>query len=38
LQDGADSWWKIGGNQGKGNAVQLLDDGLEHQVEIHIRS
>jgi len=32
------SWWKSEAGEGKGNAIQLLDDGLEHKFEVHVRS
>lgn len=31
------SWWKSGDRQGEGNAVELVDDGREHEVEVHYR-
>lgn len=37
-KEGADSRWKMGKTQGQGNAIQLMNDGLEHQVEVYIRS
>jgi len=36
-KDGSDSWWKMGDSQGKGNVVHLIDDGQEHQVEVHFQ-
>jgi cellobiose phosphorylase len=32
------SWWKSEAGEGQGNAIQLKDDGLEHKVEVHVRS
>ena len=29
------SWWKSEAGQGKGNAIQLIDDGREHRFEVH---
>ncbi len=36
LNTNVDSWWKIDAAEGKGNMIQLTDDGLEHEVEIHV--
>ncbi|MEJ7914408.1 MAG: cyclic beta 1-2 glucan synthetase, partial [Chitinophagaceae bacterium] len=36
LNTNVDSWWKIDAAEGKGNIIQLTDDGLEHEVEIHV--
>ncbi|HXI00691.1 MAG TPA: glucoamylase family protein [Sphingobacteriaceae bacterium] len=36
VTDHVDSYWKAGDRQGKGDAVQLIDDGAEHDVEIFI--
>ncbi len=33
----SDSWCKIGNKNEAGDVVKLIDDGLEHEVEIHIR-
>ena len=33
-----ESWWKEGENQGKGDTIKLVDDGIEHNVEVHIRN
>jgi cyclic beta-1,2-glucan glucanotransferase len=33
-----ESWWKSDAGEGKGNAIQLIDDGLEHRFEVHVRS
>jgi cellobiose phosphorylase len=30
------SWWKMKNEQGKGNIFPLEDDGMQHEVEIHI--
>ena len=38
LKTNEESWWKNEAGGGKGNAIQLIDDGLEHRVEIHVRS
>lgn len=32
------SWWKGESGEGKGNTIQLTDDGLEHRFEVHITS
>ena len=31
-----ESWWEMGGKEGKGRSVPLKNDGLEHDVEVHI--
>ncbi|MEO5648724.1 MAG: glucoamylase family protein [Ginsengibacter sp.] len=31
-----ESCWKMGSDQGKGNSIPLKDDGMQHEVEIHI--
>jgi len=31
-----ESWWKIGDTQGKGDKILLVDDGIEHEAEVHI--
>jgi len=36
LNTNEECWWKHDGTQGKGNTIQLIDDGLEHKVEIYI--
>ena len=33
-----ESWWKSDTGEGKGNVIQLIDDGLEHRFEMHVRS
>jgi cellobiose phosphorylase len=33
-----ESWWKQDEAQGKGNAIQLIDDEMEHKVEVYICS
>jgi cyclic beta-1,2-glucan glucanotransferase len=33
-----ESWWKSEASEGKGNTIQLSDDGLEHRFEMHVRS
>jgi len=33
-----ESWWKMENDQGKGNRLQLKEDGLQHDVEVHILS
>lgn len=38
LQGNEESWWKGESGKGKGNTIQLRDDGLEHWFEIHIKS
>lgn len=30
------SWWKSASQEGKGNFIQLQDDGLEHTIEIYV--
>ena len=34
LNTNKESWWKQDETQGKGNTIQLIDDGLEHKVEV----
>jgi cyclic beta-1,2-glucan synthetase len=36
LNTNEESWWKQDETQGKGNTIQLIDDGMEHKVEVHI--
>ena len=31
-----ESWWKMGKEKGKGNSFPLKEDGLKHEVEVHI--
>jgi cellobiose phosphorylase len=31
-----ESWWKEGEMQGKGDSIKLIDDGITHNVEVHI--
>lgn len=38
LQTGKESWWKGESGEGKGNTVQLIDDGVEHWFEVHVQS
>jgi cellobiose phosphorylase len=38
LKANEESWWKSEAGEGKGNAIQLIDDGLEHRFEVHVRS
>ena len=38
LKSNEESWWKSEADKGKGNAIQLIDDGLEHRFEVHVRS
>jgi len=38
LNNNDNSWWKIEDKQGKGDAITLIDDGMEHKVEMYIRS
>jgi len=33
-----ESWWKMENDQGKGNRLPLKEDGLQHDVEVHILS
>lgn len=35
-KEGSESWWKMGEIQGNGNAIRLVDDGMEHQIEVYI--
>ena len=30
------SWWKMGNSKGEGDTINLKDDGMEHEVEVHI--
>jgi cyclic beta-1,2-glucan synthetase len=34
--DDTDSWWKTKDEQGTGDFIELVDDGREHDVEVHI--
>ena len=36
--DNGGSKWRMGDTQGEGNTLKLIDDGLEHDVEIYIHS
>jgi cellobiose phosphorylase len=38
LKANEESWWKNEAGKGKGNAIQLVDDGIEHRFEVHVRS
>ena len=38
LKANEESWWKSETGEGKGNAIQLIDDGIEHRFEVHVRS
>jgi cellobiose phosphorylase len=38
LKRNEESWWKSEAGQGKGNAIQLIDDGLDHKFEVHVQS
>ena len=38
LPENAESWWKMGAEEGKGDTIPLVDDGMEHVVEVHISS
>jgi cellobiose phosphorylase len=38
LKANEESWWKSEAGEGKGNAIQLVDDGIEHRFEVHVRS
>lgn len=38
LNANQESWWKSEVSEGKGNAIQLSNDGLEHRFEVHVRS
>lgn len=33
----AGSWWKTADARGEGNTITLLDDGRDHEVEVHVR-
>ena len=34
-KDQGSPWWKMDGKQGQGEIVQLIDDGKQHEVELH---
>ena len=36
LNNNEESWWIQDETRGKGNTIQLMDDGKEHKVEVHI--
>jgi len=36
IESNDESWWEIGDSKGKGDTIQLMDDGMEHEVEVHI--
>jgi cyclic beta-1,2-glucan synthetase len=36
LNSKTDSWFKMDGTQGIGSVIKLVDDGLEHEVEVHV--
>jgi cellobiose phosphorylase len=36
LNNNEESWWKQDETQGKGNAIQLIDDGQEHIVKVYV--
>jgi cyclic beta-1,2-glucan synthetase len=38
LKANEESRWKSEAGEGKGNAIRLIDDGLEHRFEVHVRS
>ena len=38
LKANEDSRWKSEAGEGKGNSIQLTDDGLEHSFEVYVRS
>ena len=38
LKGNEESWWKSDTGEGKGNAIQLIDDGLDHRFEVHVQS
>ncbi|HEX6168476.1 MAG TPA: glucoamylase family protein [Chitinophagaceae bacterium] len=38
LKGSEESWWKSEAGEGKGNAIQLTDDGLDHRFEVHVQS
>ena len=38
LKASEESWWKSEAAEGKGNAIQLIDDGGEHRFEVHVKS
>ena len=38
LKADEESWWKSEASNGKGNSIQLIDDGQEHKFEVHIQS
>jgi cellobiose phosphorylase len=37
VTDNVGSYWKMGNTQGKGDTLHLIDDGVEHEAEVHIR-
>jgi cyclic beta-1,2-glucan synthetase len=37
INNNEESWWKIGNKEGKGNAIPLINDEQEHEVEVHIQ-
>ncbi|HEU4858474.1 MAG TPA: cyclic beta 1-2 glucan synthetase, partial [Chitinophagaceae bacterium] len=38
LKANQESWWKSEEGEGKGNTIELIDDGLEHRFEVHAQS
>ena len=36
LTTNEESWWKSEASEGKGNTIQLSDDGLEHRFDVHV--
>jgi cellobiose phosphorylase len=36
LNNNDESWWKEGEVQGKGDNIKLIDDGITHNVEVHV--
>ncbi|HEU5165612.1 MAG TPA: hypothetical protein VFU29_08750 [Chitinophagaceae bacterium] len=38
LKGNEESWWKNEGGDGKGNAIQLMDDAPDHRFEVHVQS
>jgi cellobiose phosphorylase len=38
LETNEESWWKGESTEGKGNILQLTDDGLAHKFDVHVQS
>ena len=37
VTENVSSYWKMGNTKGKGDTLQLIDDGMEHEGEVYIR-